>query len=45
MEAMTMEFPVREDRDLNALSPERAIVATVHVQDLEFWIADVKAAP
>jgi protein SCO1/2 len=45
MEAMTMDFPVREDRDLNALSPERAIVATVHVQDLEFWIADVKAVP
>ena len=45
MEAMTMDFPVRDDRDLNALSRERVIVATVYVQDLEFWIGDVSAAP
>ena len=45
MEAMTMDFPIRADRDLKTLSRERVIVATVYVQDLEFWIADVSAAP
>jgi Cu/Ag efflux protein CusF len=44
MEAMTMDFPVREDRDLKALSPGSAIVAKVYVQDLEFWIGAVEAA-
>ena len=44
MEAMTMDFPVRENRDLDELLPHRgAIVATVYVQDLEFWIGDVKS--
>ena len=43
MEAMTMDFPVREDRDLAALSPQRAVTAKVYVQDLEFWIGDVQA--
>src|SRR5687768_6730229 len=45
MDAMTMDFPVREDRDLKALSQARAIVATVYVQDLEFWIAGVQPLP
>jgi protein SCO1/2 len=44
MEAMTMDFPVREDRDLKALSPGSAIVAKVYVQDLEFWIGAVEVA-
>jgi Cu/Ag efflux protein CusF len=45
MEAMTMDFPVRENRDLTLLSPGRGINATVYVRDLEFWVTDVKPLP
>jgi len=44
MEAMTMDFPVKDDADLARLKPGAQITATVYHQpeDLSYWIADVK---
>jgi Cu/Ag efflux protein CusF len=44
MGAMTMEFPVRNDRDFAALQPGEHITATVYIGDPEFWIANVQPA-
>jgi Cu/Ag efflux protein CusF len=44
MGAMTMEFPVRNDRDFAALKPGEHITATVYIGDPEFWIANVQPA-
>jgi Cu/Ag efflux protein CusF len=45
MEAMTMEFPVRSQRDFNTLKVGERITATVYIGDPEFWIGDVRAVP
>ena len=44
MGPMTMEFPVRDERDFNALKPGSKIKATVYIGDPEFWIAGVHPA-
>jgi protein SCO1/2 len=45
MEAMTMEFPVREGEDLSKLQPGNHIEATVYVQGLTFAIGGVRKDP
>jgi Cu/Ag efflux protein CusF len=45
MPAMTMQFPVRADADWKALVVGQRIHATVIVQDMDYYITDVKAAP
>jgi Cu/Ag efflux protein CusF len=45
MEAMTMEFPVKEAKEFEALKPGEKITATVHIGDPEFWISDIRAMP
>ena len=45
MEAMTMEFPVRPQEELLRLAPGTEITATVFVQDLDYWIGDIKTGP
>lgn len=42
MEAMSMEFPVREQADFDRLRPGEKVVATVHIGDPEFWLSGVK---
>jgi Cu/Ag efflux protein CusF len=45
MEAMTMEFPVREGEDLGKLQPGNHIEATVYVSGLTFEIGSVRKDP
>lgn len=45
MEAMTMEFPVKDEREFAKLSKGEAITATVFVQDTNFWIGEIKEKP
>lgn len=45
MEAMTMTYPVKSESDYQALRPGEHIQATVLVQGMNFWIADVRPEP
>jgi len=47
MEAMTMEFPVKEQREFDMLRPGLAITAKVNSRpsDYEYWISDVTPDP
>ena len=42
MEAMTMEFPVPEETEFGKLREGMELRATVYVNDLYFWIGDIK---
>ena len=43
MEAMTMEFPVKDQKEFDTLRPGETIDATVFVQgDTNYWIGEVK---
>ena len=42
MEAMTMEFPVKPDTDFRKLHVGDRIEATVVVNDLKYYVTDVK---
>lgn len=41
MDAMTMEYPVKDQAALESLHAGDHIAATVFVQDLNFWLADI----
>jgi Cu/Ag efflux protein CusF len=41
MEAMTMEYPVKDQASLESLHTGDHIAATVFVQDLNFWLGDI----
>jgi protein SCO1/2 len=41
MEAMTMEFPVREPKEFEKLAPGKHITATVYVTDDGYWIGNI----
>jgi len=43
MEPMTMEFPVRDQADMDKLRAGDTIRATVFVQGLEYWVGNVQA--
>jgi protein SCO1/2 len=43
MEAMTMEFPVRDKAEFAKLAKGQRIRATVNVQDLDYWLSDIRA--
>ena len=45
MEAMTMEFPVRDKAEFAKLAQGQRIRATVNVRDLDYWLSDIKPAP
>jgi protein SCO1/2 len=45
MEAMTMEFPVRDSSAFESLAKGQSIRATVNVQDLEYWLSGIQQAP
>jgi protein SCO1/2 len=42
MEAMTMEFPVKDEKEYNSLHSGDRIDATVFVQDLDYWIGNIR---
>ena len=42
MEAMTMEFPVRDGSEFAKLKPGLQIEATVNVQDVDYWLSDIR---
>ena len=42
MEAMTMEFPVRDKAEFAKLAEGKRITANVKVQDLDYWLADIR---
>jgi protein SCO1/2 len=42
MEAMSMEYPVKDQQDLSALHPNECVDATVFVQGNDFWVGNVK---
>jgi protein SCO1/2 len=42
MEAMTMEFPVRDKAEFAKLAEGKHIRATVFVQDLDYWIGEIQ---
>jgi Cu/Ag efflux protein CusF len=41
MEAMTMEYPVKDQSEFDKLHAGDHIMATVFVQDLNFWVGDI----
>jgi Cu/Ag efflux protein CusF len=42
MEAMTMEFPVRDEAEFSKLAEGKRIKATVEVQDLDYWLTSIE---
>src|SRR5215472_3002627 len=44
MEAMSMEYPVKDAQDFSKLQPNECIDATVFVQGTQYWVADVRPA-
>lgn len=42
MEAMTMDFPVPDEKDFAKLKPGVAFRATVLTNDLFFWLTDIR---
>ena len=42
MDAMTMEYPVKDQSEFDKLHAGDHITATVFVQDLNFWIGDIR---
>lgn len=40
---MTMEYPVKDEKNWKLLQPDRVITATVEVRDTDYVIYDVKA--
>jgi Cu/Ag efflux protein CusF len=48
MDAMSMEYPVKDPQDFSTLHPDDCIDATVWVQGADYWVGEVKhsaAAP
>jgi Cu/Ag efflux protein CusF len=45
MEAMTMEFPVRDGAEFAKLKPGLEIEATVNVRDLDYWLTGIRVVP
>jgi len=41
MGAMTMEFPVKDDKEFSDLKVGEKIDATVNVQGLNYWVTDI----
>jgi protein SCO1/2 len=42
MEAMTMEYPVKDQKEYQALHRGERITATVVVHNLDYWITDIR---
>ena len=42
MDAMTMEYPVKNEADYRSLRPGQHIKATVFVQGMDFWIGEIR---
>jgi Cu/Ag efflux protein CusF len=44
MDAMTMEYPVKDPKEFAALHVDETIDGTVFVQDTNFWVGEIKEA-
>jgi Cu/Ag efflux protein CusF len=44
MDAMTMDYAVRDSKELKSLRPGETINGTLFVQDTEFWVGSIKEA-
>ncbi len=44
MDAMTMDYAVRDSKELKSLRPGETINGTLYVQDTEFWVGNIKEA-
>lgn len=44
MDAMTMDYPVKDPKELTELQVNEHINATVNVQDLNYWLSDIHQA-
>ena len=44
MDAMTMEFPVKSEKEFGALRVGETIDGTVFVQDTNFWVGEIQEA-
>lgn len=42
MEAMTMEYPIKNAADFQTLHPGDCVTASVFVQDVSFWIGEIR---
>jgi|SRR5581483_2113982 len=45
MEAMTMEFPVKDPAEFDKLKTGETINATVNVQGNRYWVSNIQEAP
>jgi Cu/Ag efflux protein CusF len=41
MDAMTMDYPVKDPKEFDKLHPGDHIAATVFVQDLNYWVGEI----
>ncbi len=42
MDAMTMDYPIRDAREFSNLHAGETIDATVFVQDTDFWVGEIR---
>jgi len=42
MDAMAMDYPVKDKKEFDALKEKEHITATVFVQGLNFWIGEIR---
>jgi Cu/Ag efflux protein CusF len=45
MDAMTMDFPVKEPSELKKVKPGDRITATVFVRDLDYHVGNIQVQP
>ena len=45
MEAMTMEYPVKDKQELQKLKPGEKVDAKVMVQGTDYWLSGISEAP
>jgi Cu/Ag efflux protein CusF len=41
MDAMTMDYPIKDDAELKKLATGQPITATVFVQGQDYWVGDI----
>ena len=41
MDAMTMDYPIKDDAELKKLATGQAITATVFVQGHDYWVGEI----
>jgi Cu/Ag efflux protein CusF len=44
MGAMTMDYPIKNEKDFSALREGEMVDGTVEVQGLDYWVSDIHAS-